>query len=231
MESTPNLRSLTLNGWDCGQLNGMGASKSWDGLRELDLSNTWLNRFPRLPSTITRLILKNNPQLKDADLGADESDYLLPLLEEFDCEGTDLTTKFITKITQPSIKLGNLRVLLIGRRLSELPPHNPVVKRIYPASTTVRELSLASLQESDDYIMVVVELYPNLRKLDVSGTKITGVAVKKFVKRGVEKLILNECANVSGDAVDWARGRGVEVEFNFPSRTPDSRAVWRNLAI
>lgn len=227
MEATPNLLSLILTGWTC---CGLSAYMMREGLRELDLSNTQLKTFPKLPSTIVRLILRGNTQLKDPVLEADESDYLLPLLREFDCEGTDITNQFITKITQPSIKLGNLRVLLIGRRLSEQLPHNTTVDRIYPTSTTVEELSLASLQESDDYIMNAVKLYSNVRKLDVSHTRITGVAVKEFVKQGIEKLILSECENVSGDAVDWARGQGVEIEFNFPSRN-QGRAGWRNLAV
>ncbi|CAG8951570.1 hypothetical protein HYFRA_00007486 [Hymenoscyphus fraxineus] len=231
IDSCPNLVSLTLSGWDCSS-SGIGEIALRNGLRELDLSNTLLRIFPRLPPTINRLILKGNPLLRDANLEVDElteSDYFLPLLEEFNCEGTDISDKFIMRITQPSIQRKSLRILLIGRRLSVLlPDPSRVVERMYPTSTTVQHLSLASLQEPENHIIEAVKLFPNLQKLDVSLTKITGVAVKMFVKMGIARLVLNECNHVSGDAVDWARGQGVEVEYNFPSRVEGSRSGWRN---
>lgn len=88
----------------------------------------------------------------------------------------------------------------------------------YPASDTLDELSLKGLQVSESRILEIVALYPKLQKIDVSSTKVSGVAVKHFMKLGINWIGLNECNNVGADAVDYARSQGVEVEFKFPSR-------------
>jgi len=89
----------------------------------------------------------------------------------------------------------------------------------YPASQTVEELSLSSCALlSEKRILDIVGLYPSLKRLDISYTKITGVAVKIFIEKGIKWLAMNECNHVGADAVDYARSQGVEVEFDFPSR-------------
>lgn len=75
----------------------------------------------------------------------------------------------------------------------------------------------------DERMVQIVALYPNLQKLDASATKITGVAVKHFVQLGIKHLRLNECGDVGSDAVEWARAKGVEVEYLFPSRSTQVR--------
>ena len=89
---------------------------------------------------------------------------------------------------------------------------------LYPASTTVEDLSLAGAWLRDGEVIPIVDLYPNVSTLDVSYTRVTGVAVKHFVNMGVKRLKVNECLEISPDAVEYARGKGVDVEFNFPSR-------------
>lgn len=152
---------------------------------------------------------------------------MLPLLQTFACAGTALDNAVIKATTQESIKRGNLRSLLIGNRMMET-SSGPVGDE-YPASDMVEELSLAFLSLQEQRLIDIVRLYPNVRRLDVSGTKMTGVAVKAFVHMGVEYLRLNECSEISSDAVEWARGQGVEAEFNFPSRTGNIKA-WRDTA-
>ena len=62
----------------------------------------------------------------------------------------------------------------------------------------------------------------------MSATPITGVAVKTFVEMGVRRLNLDECESVSTDAVEWARGKGVDVSFRFPSL--NKKGAFRNVA-
>jgi F-box/TPR repeat protein Pof3 len=89
----------------------------------------------------------------------------------------------------------------------------------------LEELSLTKMQINDARVLQIIELYPKLRKLDVSGTRVTGVAVRKFVERGMTSLNLDECVDVSSDAVDWARGKGAEVEYNF-GRKDAQNSFW-----
>jgi F-box/TPR repeat protein Pof3 len=158
------------------------------------------------------------------------------LLESFNCEGTNLyvqsplLTLFgadlelfrngddLKFVTASSIKSGNLKRLLIGSRIRD-DNDTSLVADEYPASQTVEELSLEHDYSPELRIISIVRLYPNLQKLNVSyNYKITGVAVKNFVEMGIKQLKVNECYEISPDAVEYARGRGVQVEFNFPSR-------------
>lgn len=122
----------------------------------------------------------------------------------------------LKEFTSSSIKAGNLRSLHVGV-LDGSVSHSPV-KDDYPPSITVQNLSLEAVQDDESRIIDIVNLYPNVKRLDVSYSKVTGVAVKHFVGMGVQWLNLDECPDVSPDAIEYARGKGVEVQFNFPSR-------------
>ncbi|KAF4633666.1 hypothetical protein G7Y89_g4458 [Cudoniella acicularis] len=214
VKATPNLQVVILNEWQFPQ-NG-SILELWTQLEHLDLSNSYLLVLPKLPPTLKHLILKSNPHLQIAIPNEeDEIQYNLPLLETLDCWNSGLSGKDIISLTQQSVKLGNLKALSVGLRIAEA---DGKVEEEYPASESVKSLSLAHLLIWEKRVLEIVKLYPNLTRLDVSGTKITGVAVKEFVKRGIKWLKLNECQTISADAIEWARNQGVEVEFQFPSQ-------------
>lgn len=215
MQATPNLEAVALNHWVLGPNFDVSL---WPRLQHLDLTDTQITLLPALPSTLKHLILNNNRHLR-VDIG-DHQFPSPPLLETFACAGTTLNNSVIKDITRESSKRGNLKTLLIGDRVADWRGR---VEDDYPASETVEELSLASLWEQEHKLIQIVNLYPNVRKLDISSTKATGVAVKYFVQMGVQYLKLNECSEVGIDAVEWARGQGVAVEFNFPSRSGNAR--------
>ena len=127
-------------------------------------------------------------------------------------------------ITRDSIKAGKLKVLKMGASFA----FEDASAAPLPASDTVVELSLASLNKLEQVLIDMVNLYPNVRSLDISFTCITGVAIKHFVNMGIKQLKVNECGRLGPDAVEFARGKGVEVQFNFPSRT--SNAGFRDRA-
>ncbi|KAK6597716.1 hypothetical protein H4I96_08668 [Botrytis cinerea] len=57
------------------------------------------------------------------------------------------------------------------------------------------------------------------------GRGIECVAVKHFVTQGIKFLDVKDCDKISPDAIEYARGRGVEVKFNFtePTTAPNYR--------
>lgn len=185
-------------------------------MESLDISNTRLQEIPIFPASLRHLTLRKMVRLGALNNG--DEIYELPLLESFDCSGTAISANLIKAITLQSIKSGNLKILYMGDRLVEFAPGIPVGDE-FPASNSVEELSLASLIIRERRMLEIIKLYPNLRKLDVSSTKVTGVAVKHFVDMGIKWLKLDECSDVSPDAVEYARGKDVAVEFNFPSRS------------
>ncbi|KAE9375308.1 hypothetical protein N431DRAFT_542865 [Stipitochalara longipes BDJ] len=217
--STPIATSITLSNW--GNLPNLVDCTPWTKLEHLDLTNTQLRRLPKLPTSLKSLNLSNNIQLH-VGVG-DEAPAELPLLETFNCEGTFITPDALKVLTMPAIANGKLKSLLIGARLADARP-GPATDE-YPASEDLEELSLNTMQINDARVLQILELYPKLRKLDVSGTRVTGVAVRKFVNWGITSLNLDECIDVSSDAVDWARNKGVEVEFNF-NRKDSRMSFW-----
>jgi F-box/TPR repeat protein Pof3 len=185
-------------------------------MKSLNLSNTPVETLPFFPATLEHINLSRMRHLNVQPAREDET-YELPCLESFDCSGTAISHRLVKAMTLQSIKSGKLKKLCLGDRLTEFLPGTPVEDE-YPPSTSVRELSLASLLIREGRILEIIKLYPNLERLDVSGTKITGVAVKQLVQMGIKWLNLNECGEVSPDAVEYARGKGIDVQFNFPSR-------------
>jgi F-box/TPR repeat protein Pof3 len=222
-KATVAVQSVALNGWQLRNLHGIS---EWTSLRDLDLGNTNLTMLPQLPRTLRRLIIRENRHLKGFNINEGEI-LSLPLLEIFDCAGTDLASFWVHTILLPSIKHGNLRVLSIGDRLIHGEEAGLVEvatwAKEFPPSQTLEELSLAGSLLEEARLIKAVKQYPNIQVLDVSCTKVTGVAIKTFVKSGIKYLKVNECQSIGLDAVDWARSQGVQVEFNFPSRSTATR--------
>ena len=185
-------------------------------MESVGITNCTFQQLPIFPANLKHLMLCKMVQLGSRTIG-DET-YELPLLESFDCSGTAISAQLVKAITLQSIKAGTLKKLSMGDRLVDFAPGIPVTDE-FPASNSVEELSLASLIIREKRILEIVKLYPNLKKLDVSSSKVTGVAIKHFVELGIKWLKLDECSDVSPDAVEYARGKDVEVEFNFPSRS------------
>lgn len=140
---------------------------------------------------------------------------MLPLLEVFSCAYTFIDGRVIKEITKESIKNKSLKKLFVGGRVHDWRVTS--VEDEFPACETLEEISLSNLHLTDRHAVLIVKLYPNLKTLDVSGTQISGVAVKEFVSHGIMNLTLNDCNGIGLDAVDWARGKGIQVMQVFRS--------------
>jgi F-box/TPR repeat protein Pof3 len=192
-----------------------------------------MHYFPALPRTLKSLDLSKNYSL-GLYLEQPDETYDLPLLESFKCESTYISGALLNALILKSVKSGNLKRLDISRTNVDPETYAPGSSE-YLASPTVEELSLAGLTSNagtasmlgERHIIAIVKCYPNVKELDVSRTKVTGVAVKQFVSMGIKWLNLSECTEVGRDAVEYAQGKGVEVEFKFPSR--GGRTTFREL--
>lgn len=214
MNQTPNLISAILPQWKVVAI--AFDLEPWKFLQTLDLTNTQITQFPRLPATLKHLTLSDNPLLTIRSQEELLALTVLPLLETFNCHTTALDATHVMHITSEAITKRNLKKLYIGGRMNAT--EKTPVEQEFPSSETVEELSLACLLLTDRRALQIVGLFPNLRKLDMSNTKITGVAVKEFVEKGITSLKLNECDEISTDAIEWARGKGISVEYKFPSQ-------------
>lgn len=83
----------------------------------------------------------------------------------------------------------------------------------------VSQLNLGSSDVGDDIIEQLATNLQNLRFLDLSCTIVTGIGVKALTlqkNRTLERLNLKNCTSVNIDAVEYARSRGITVDFSFP---------------
>lgn len=151
----------------------------------------------------------------------------LPLLEELQVHGSMameglhvfLDPPADTNTLQDSVDLSeptDLRKLSISSSDSS----NSDLKRLVSSSRLKNLVSLCLMRclDLDDSSMELVAStkFEKLRHLDLTGAALTGVGVRDLVTSlNLDTLILNECSNVSPDAVEWARSKGVQVKYRI----------------
>ncbi|KAJ8062448.1 hypothetical protein OCU04_008986 [Sclerotinia nivalis] len=213
-ESIPNIQTLALQGFGLQDAAPLDLSEL-KSLKDIELKDCDLTRLPLLPSTLRSLSLDENLRLSNQK----DDTILLPLLESFNCESTGLTEGLVVSMVKNT---SNLKYLLIGSRLVG---DYAAAHHDFPSCDSIEELHVSFLQYDEQNFINIVKKCPNLETLDISYTKITGVAVKQFVDQGIKWLDLRGCGKVSPDAVEYARGKGVNVTFNFAG---DRRSTFRD---
>lgn len=150
-----------------------------------------------------------------------DSNYL-PILESFNCTSTNaFSTIAIFKMMKQALKSGTLRHLRIGHRYDELNVIKPVED--CPSSANLEYLSLAAMQDKPDVLIGILRQYPNVREVDLSSTKVTGVEVRELIDREggpLKWLGLENASKISFDAIEYARGKGTEVAYRLPGFLP-----------
>ena len=220
----PNIRKLTLVNCITDQYAGRLDLSRNDRLEYLHLRSLRVRNVPLLPPSLRHLNVDKNLFMSDASVPVDEI-FDLPLLESLHCyETNNLPASLIKRLVAKSNEAGQLRRLSLGCRL--LDAGRTPVEDEYPASSSVIELSINFLNLPEERVLAAVALFPNVHTLDVSDSpKVTGVAVKEFVRRGITHLNVRGCSRVSPDAIEWARAQGVEVEHR-PTVSKPSQS-WR----
>lgn len=92
----------------------------------------------------------------------------------------------------------------------------------------VEALGLAGLPVSDDNLAYLGSVATKLKHLNLSSTSVSGVGVKALVNGCKDTLTwikLDNCRNVSPDAIEWARSCGIEVSYYFRDGLAGGRAV------
>ncbi|RFU30072.1 hypothetical protein B7463_g6247, partial [Scytalidium lignicola] len=217
IDSIPNIESLTLRGMDLVYKNGVIDFTTLTKLSQLDLEHT-CQVMPLIPSTVRRLNLAGNYRLGTLPWyigGVSHIDIPeLPLLEVFDCQQTSLGDINIAALITSSVQHGNLRSLSIGEQSRNRDEREPSSK--LPRSEALQTLSLCfAPYQDEDQIIEIVDLYPNLQKLDVAGCPITGYAVKRFVEMGIKWLDLRWCKHIRSEDVEFARSKGIYVLYSM----------------
>ncbi len=204
----------------------------WSRLERLELNYTGISDLPSLPQTLRYLDLSGNNVLRSTrptEENVTATD--LPLLETFISSGTDFSLADIFKFIGKSVKRGHLKSLHIGSpKFSDLYEDLSFLPADF-SMPTLMVLSLRRYQEGEDGTLKLLRLCPRVQDLDVSFTKVTGVAIKELMtrERPPKRIVANGCTCLSYDAVEWARSLGAEVEYNNePVRRPFGRSHWRD---
>lgn len=231
---TPNLQFASLvhenSGYPVGEIYPPVDFSLWSKLEFLEITRAYALNLLTLPRRLKYLDITEN-HLPLLSLEAEDVTQIgLPLLETFMCEYTDLGLEAILAIIGPSLKAGNLKKLHIGDYSPDDSPGNLYIPTYEMPS--LQELSLYRCRMREDDIMRFLRLCPNVQYLDLSLTRVTGVAIKEVMAREsgpLKWLGVNHCTYLSSDAVEWARSLGTVVEYNNSSVKRIARQkFWRD---
>ncbi|CCU76345.1 F-box/TPR repeat containing protein pof3 [Blumeria hordei DH14] len=220
IEATPNIQSAEIN--NCYPYNTSRLDMTlWPDLERLALTKTSIDYFPKLPSGLKHLILDNSCSFHLDCIDEDDDIFSLPLLETVSLENNNIDISYIFAITESCIRANNLKTLRLGA--FDIPyTSDESLCDNFPASSTVEELSLRDLDMLDDNVLTIIELYPSLKKINLSFTLITEVTVKELVDRGVESMIINDCDKVCDEIIKEVREKGVYISHTFMDDTTSS---------
>ena len=127
-------------------------------------------------------------------------------------------------ITNEGLPKSKLRKLSLTRS-PVVPPL--YIQQLHPRLQELEELSLIDdVSLVDQRISAIVESLPKLRYLNLSGSKVTGVGVKEALKlKHLERLVLDDCRDLGFDAVEWAREKGVQVQYRMNEKAAGGSKV------
>lgn len=178
--------------------------------RCLSLSNMGLRGFPELPPSLEEL------EVSFCAIGITNEPSIftkLPNLKTLTITTRSFVSlRFLTDMFKwTEMKLTNLNLRgcpkLDGGDISQL------IQTGYLES--IEEFNISCLANvTDNLAPVIIKHMPNLRVLNLNMTQITGLFVKDLVDASspsIERLLVEECGNLSPDAIKYARGKGIEV--------------------
>jgi F-box/TPR repeat protein Pof3 len=210
--AAPNLKSLTLTNWKFHP--PLADMTPWVHLEYLKLVDLGLDSLPSLPPSLKHLHLDGFYHMRHAP---SEDGLDLPLLRTLSVQDSlQLTALGLFDILKRSNELGNLTALDLSGRLSDNGSEQ------YISSQSLLSLGMGRLMIGDKTILAIIELYPNLREVNLEQTRITGVGLKALVSKGIKSINVDHCDDLGEDAVLWARSQGVQVQHNM-MRPPQAR--------
>ncbi|KAI5798673.1 hypothetical protein FPQ18DRAFT_322635 [Pyronema domesticum] len=206
----PNLESLSLQQGQLGLLPTPADFRCLEKLQSLTFRGTDIWTIPLLPPSLRHLDLSENPSLKyrkdrdfiptleslslsqNPNFSNDDIISMLSLTPEFD---ETAVVKHLDLSLCPKIDCTTLRWLFDSS-----------------LSTHLEYLSLAGNASFSDEVTIEIQKMENLKMVDVSATKVTGIGLCNIAKgENMEWVGVNGCENVGRDAVDRVRSWGVRV--------------------
>ncbi|KAI7494835.1 hypothetical protein KC357_g661 [Hortaea werneckii] len=242
-EFTPNLQSLTIHDKKPrSQLHSVLDLRSLEGLEWLDLELPVESAHQlMLPSKLVHLRFVSTINNATANLFKDSDGsvrgFSLPQLQSLEVAvpwmDIALIDLFLTGDPE-SRPAAPTETPVAPSKLKQLNLHTLSVSSVdlttflsHPRLEQLSEFGLRPSSVCDDNITeVIIDKLPRLHTVDVSGTDITGVGVKKLLRNSnLKTLVVNDCRYLGSDAVAWAREHGVKVAYKMSSSETGGKKV------
>lgn len=175
------------------------------------------------------------PRLEELSIGSPQianivlsNAAMLPLLPAETVNTWTQDQKILAVLRKTSEELSKLKTLSI--EVVAGINHLPVLLSSFRLSV-LENLTLRDSTSIDDTIAELIALnLPELKTLDLGSTAITGYGVKKIVEscEKLQQLRLNGCQRCSIDAVEWARSKGLKVDFAMDTDTKGKKVRYGN---
>lgn len=223
VQKTPNIRKLTLHSYRAPiMLSGQGPSSAdFSGLKlleDININGINGNRSPLFPSSLLSLNLSNSVWLFG-----------------------DVVPNNLTRLIRLSVRNSNMinddsfRTIIDANKgnLTHVDLTDFWDNFLHELITSgylqsVIELKLANCAMNDPQLTELAKHAPNIKRLSLEGTQVTGVGVKVLVtalKEKLEFLCLDNCHKCSPDANTWALSMGVKTSFKFPENSRGGKKV------
>ena len=188
-----------------------------ENLRNLDLTHSRLEVFPKLPESLQVLDLCSCEFSRDVSHPLDQDSIYpnqLPNLKTLLLAGIyNLIGSGVRSLL--SANKGNLVRLNLAHcaNVGQEDIHTLIQDGYLKA---INVLSLAGCHFSDETAHLLAKAAPALEYLNIKLTTVSGIGVKALVLkpgRKLEKLNLDSCGLVGADALKFARDSGIDVQF------------------
>ncbi|KAI6896944.1 hypothetical protein KC318_g13974 [Hortaea werneckii] len=242
-EFTPNLQSLTIHDKKPRSLlHSVLDLRNLGGLERLDLELPFDSAHQLVPPpSLVHLRFVNTLNTGCANFFKDSNfnyrKFSLPQLQSLEVAVPWLDVKLIDFFLSGYPELNASTPREARESLSKLKELNLYALSVSPdglgallSLPRLKQLLKLGLRPSsvcDDNIAdAITETLPSLHTVDLSGTDITGVGVKKLLRdSNLKNLVVNDCRYLGSDAVAWAREHGVKVAYKMSSSETGGKKV------
>ncbi|KAK0653913.1 F-box/TPR repeat protein pof3 [Lasiodiplodia hormozganensis] len=202
--------------------------------------------------SIQRMVEINLPAIEELNYINEGSErdtsqrFIHTLLHKMDSEVTrDTPYKIVDGEALCHLDNRSLRKFLLERCPSGSSGELIKILTDVPRLHGTEDLTLVQAEFNDEvaFAQAIIDNYRNLKRLSIPSCKITGVGIKMLIKelrdrapsdggedgkrarQGLEYLNVDWCTSISPDAVEWARGQGVEVSWKTTVPKPSGKKI------
>ncbi|KAB2580924.1 hypothetical protein DBV05_g587 [Lasiodiplodia theobromae] len=202
--------------------------------------------------SIQRMVEINLPAIEELNYINEGSErdtsqrFIHTLLHKMDSEVTrDTPYKIVDGEALCHLDNRSLRKFLLERCPSGSSGELIKILTDIPRLHGTEDLTLVQAEFNDEvaFAQAIIDNYRNLKRLSIPSCKITGVGIKMLIKelrdrapsdggedgkrarQGLEYLNVDWCTSISPDAVEWARGQGVEVSWKTTVPKPSGKKI------